>query len=127
MEIYPKIAGDYCFNKANERVTKYSSKEVEVRALVEGQFVARRALVEDFGLIVGPNTRIIATGGVSANKTILQVLSDVFNSPVYALVCHYFVCICRVDEIVKDFCLVGYSEFVDAGWSLQSQARHVQR
>lgn len=35
---------------------------------------------------VGPNTRIIATGGASANKAILQVLSDVFNSPVYVSV-----------------------------------------
>lgn len=34
----------------------------------------------------GPNSRIIATGGASTNKTVLQVLSDVFNSPVYTLV-----------------------------------------
>lgn len=54
-EIFPKIVGDYCFNKANDRVTKYSSKEVEVRALIEGQFVARRAHAEDFGFAIGEN------------------------------------------------------------------------
>ncbi|CAL7933877.1 unnamed protein product [Xylocopa violacea] len=84
-EILPFVIGDHRFNKANEEISRYSSKEVEVRALIEGQFVAKRAHAEDFGLVVGPNTRIIATGGASTNKAILQVLSDVFNSPVYIL------------------------------------------
>ncbi|XP_016840700.1 xylulose kinase-like isoform X2 [Nasonia vitripennis] len=82
-EILPRLVGDHRFNKANERIARYSSKEVEVRAVIEGQFVARRAHAEDFGFVIGPNTRIIATGGASNNKTILQVLADVFNSPVY--------------------------------------------
>ncbi|XP_043286890.1 xylulose kinase isoform X2 [Venturia canescens] len=82
-EILPSLIGDYRFNKANDEIGRYSSKEVEVRALVEGQFVAKRAHAEDFGFSIGPNTRIIATGGASANKAILQVLSDVFASPVY--------------------------------------------
>ncbi|XP_015183446.1 PREDICTED: xylulose kinase isoform X3 [Polistes dominula] len=82
-EILPSVIGDYRFNKANDEINRYSSKEVEVRALIEGQFVAKRAYAEDFGFVIGPNTRIIATGGASANKTILQVLADVFNSPVY--------------------------------------------
>lgn len=33
----------------------------------------------------GPNSRILATGGGSQNKTILQVLSSVFNLPVFGL------------------------------------------
>ncbi|XP_003492243.1 xylulose kinase [Bombus impatiens] len=82
-EILPFVIGDHRFNKANEEISRYSSKEVEVRALIEGQFVAKRAHAEDFGFVIGPNTRIIATGGASTNKSILQVLSDVFNSPVY--------------------------------------------
>ncbi|XP_036143451.1 xylulose kinase isoform X2 [Monomorium pharaonis] len=82
-EILPFVIGDYRYNKANDEIPRYSSKEVEVRALIEGQFVAKRAYAEDFGIIIGPNTRIIATGGASVNKAILQVLSDVFNSPVY--------------------------------------------
>ncbi|XP_053980420.1 xylulose kinase isoform X1 [Hylaeus volcanicus] len=82
-EILPFVSGDHRFNKANDEISRYSSKEVEVRALIEGQFVAKRAHAEDFGFVIGPNTRIIATGGASTNKAILQVISDVFNSPVY--------------------------------------------
>lgn len=82
-EILPFVIGDHRFNKANNEISRYSSKEVEVRALIEGQFVAKRAHAEDFGFVIGPNTRIIATGGASTNKAILQVLADVFNSPVY--------------------------------------------
>ncbi|XP_028049101.2 xylulose kinase isoform X1 [Monomorium pharaonis] len=82
-EILPFVIGDYRYNKANDEISRYSSKEVEVRALIEGQFVAKRAYAEDFGFVIGSNTRIIATGGASINKAILQVLSDVFNSPVY--------------------------------------------
>lgn len=36
--------------------------------------------------ILGEHSRIIATGGGSNNPAMLQVLSDVFNSPVYAQV-----------------------------------------
>ncbi|KAG7213110.1 hypothetical protein KM043_002433 [Ampulex compressa] len=82
-EILPFAIGDHRFNKANDEITRYSSKEVEVRALIEGQFIAKRAHAEDFGFVIGPNTRIIATGGASTNKSILQVLADVFNAPVY--------------------------------------------
>ncbi|NXW56282.1 XYLB kinase, partial [Eurystomus gularis] len=32
-----------------------------------------------------PRTRILATGGASRNEKILQVLSDVFNAPVYTI------------------------------------------
>ncbi|XP_046492636.1 xylulose kinase [Neodiprion pinetum] len=82
-EIIPFLNGDHRYNKANDEISRYSSKEVEVRAVIEGQFIARRAHAEDFGFTIGPNTRIIATGGASNNKAILQVLADVFNSPVY--------------------------------------------
>jgi len=37
-------------------------------------------------LILGKDTRILATGGASNNLAILQVLADVFSSPVYTLV-----------------------------------------
>ncbi|XP_066583123.1 xylulose kinase isoform X2 [Prorops nasuta] len=82
-EIIPFVIGDHRFNKANDEIGRYSSKEVEVRALIEGQFIAKRAHAEEFGFIIGRDTRIIATGGASTNMSILQVLSDVFNSPVY--------------------------------------------
>lgn len=43
----------------------------------------RRAVASDMGFTFGEDTRILATGGASANKAILQVLADVFNAPVY--------------------------------------------
>ncbi|CAG5106525.1 Similar to XYLB: Xylulose kinase (Homo sapiens) [Cotesia congregata] len=82
-EIIPALVGDHRFNKADDKISRYSSKEVEVRALIEGQFIAKRAYAEDFGFVIASNSRIIATGGASANKTMLQVLADVFNAPVY--------------------------------------------
>ena len=82
LEIHPLVAGDFRFNKFDERVARFS-KEVEVRACVEGQFMRLRAHAQDLGYTITPNTRILATGGASANRSILQVLSDVFNAPVY--------------------------------------------
>lgn len=52
-EIQPLIIGDYRYNKANEEISRYSSKEVEVRALIEGQFVGKRAYAEDLGFVIG--------------------------------------------------------------------------
>lgn len=52
-EILPPLSGDHRFNKANDEISRYSSKEVEVRALIEGQFVAKRAHAEDFGFTIG--------------------------------------------------------------------------
>ena len=34
-------------------------------------------------LDVGKSRRILVTGGASANDRILQIISDVFNAPVY--------------------------------------------
>lgn len=84
-EIIPSVKGDYRVNRANVQLSKFNSKEIEVRALIEGQFLGKRAYAEDLGFSPGENTRIIATGGASSNLTILQVLADVFNSPVYTL------------------------------------------
>ncbi|XP_028130191.1 xylulose kinase isoform X1 [Diabrotica virgifera virgifera] len=81
-EIIPFLHGDYRFSKGG-RVTKFNSLEVEVRAVIEGQCIRNRAYSEDFGLKIDKNTKILATGGASNNKAILQVLSDVFNVPVY--------------------------------------------
>ncbi|PNF32173.1 Xylulose kinase [Cryptotermes secundus] len=84
-EIIPSVKGDYRVNKANVQLSKFNSKEIEVRALIEGQFLGKRAYAEDLGVSLGENTRIFATGGASNNSAILQVLADVFNSPVYTL------------------------------------------
>lgn len=42
-----------------------------------------KAIASDMGFTFGESTRILATGGASANRTILQVMADVFNAPVY--------------------------------------------
>ncbi|PSN58396.1 Xylulose kinase [Blattella germanica] len=82
-EIIPFVKGDYRVNKANVGISKFNGKEIEVRAVIEGQFVAKRAHAEDLGFSTSKDTRIIATGGASNNLSILQVLSDVFNAPIY--------------------------------------------
>uniref|UniRef100_A0A3Q3MIA6 Xylulose kinase n=1 Tax=Mastacembelus armatus TaxID=205130 RepID=A0A3Q3MIA6_9TELE len=56
----------------------------DVRALVEGQFLSRRVHAERLGYCI-PGTRVLATGGASSNQELLQVLSDVFNAPVFTI------------------------------------------
>lgn len=56
----------------------------EVRALVEGQLLSMRAHAERFGLPSPPN-RIIATGGASANKCILTLISSIFGCNVHTV------------------------------------------
>ncbi|XP_050432024.1 xylulose kinase [Adelges cooleyi] len=82
-EIIPWIQGDYRFDKSDVPMDKFPSREIEIKALVEGQFIAKRAHAEQLGFKIEPKTRIIATGGASTNSALLQVLSDVFNAPVY--------------------------------------------
>ena len=53
-EIVPNgVQGDFRFNKSNEHVARFASVEAEVRALVEGQFMAKRIHAEDFGFELG--------------------------------------------------------------------------
>ncbi|XP_023254552.1 xylulose kinase-like, partial [Seriola lalandi dorsalis] len=48
------------------------SPQVEVRAVVEGQFLSRRVHAERLGYSIVPGTRVMATGGASSNRQILQ-------------------------------------------------------
>jgi xylulokinase len=82
-EIIPWIQGDYRFDKNDGPLDRFPSREIEVKALIEGQFIAKRAHAQQLGYTIDAKTRIIATGGASNNNTILQILSDVFNAPVY--------------------------------------------
>uniref|UniRef100_A0AAQ4Q138 Xylulose kinase n=1 Tax=Gasterosteus aculeatus aculeatus TaxID=481459 RepID=A0AAQ4Q138_GASAC len=84
MEITPPAVGVHLFDPDDNKVSSLSP-QVEVRALVEGQFLSRRLHAERLGYSITPGTRVLATGGASSNKDILQVLSDVFNAPVYTL------------------------------------------
>ncbi|KAK4294400.1 hypothetical protein Pmani_032982 [Petrolisthes manimaculis] len=84
-EITPGVEGLYRFNKTDEAVGRFASNEVEVRALIEGQFLAKRVHAERLGFATGIGGKVLATGGASNNKAILQVLADVFNATVYTL------------------------------------------
>lgn len=63
--------------------SRFSSPEIEIRALIEGQMLHHRAIAESMGFLFGNEAKILATGGASVNKSILQVIADVFNAPVY--------------------------------------------
>ncbi|KAM5313384.1 xylulose kinase isoform 2-T2 [Glossophaga mutica] len=82
MEITPEMIGRHRFSAENREVSAFP-KDVEVRALIEGQFLAKRIHAEGLGYRVMPRTKILATGGASCNRDILQVLADVFGAPVY--------------------------------------------
>ncbi|KAK2548131.1 Xylulose kinase [Acropora cervicornis] len=83
-EITPFAVGVHRFDEKGEKIESFP-KHVEIRALVEGQFMAKRAHAEALGYSLGANTSILATGGASSNVAILQVLADVFNAPVYTI------------------------------------------
>uniref|UniRef100_A0A672MHR0 Xylulose kinase n=1 Tax=Sinocyclocheilus grahami TaxID=75366 RepID=A0A672MHR0_SINGR len=84
MEITPPFAGVHRFNAEGQRVASFEH-EMEIRALIEGQFLAKRVHAEKLGYKIIAGTRVLATGGASSNKDILQVLSDVFSAPVYTI------------------------------------------
>jgi len=44
------IDGDHRYNKMGEKLTRFTSNEVEVRAVIEGQFLSRRIHAERIGL-----------------------------------------------------------------------------
>ncbi|XP_042812968.1 xylulose kinase isoform X2 [Panthera tigris] len=84
MEITPEIIGRHRFSAENHKVPAFP-RDVEIRALIEGQFMAKRIHAEGLGYQVMPKTKILATGGASHNRDILQVLADVFGAPVYVI------------------------------------------
>jgi xylulokinase len=81
-EITPNAVGVFRFDGSNTPVSSFSAA-VEVRAVIEGQFLSRRFHAENLGYSLGRTGRVLATGGASNNQQILQVLADVFNTPVY--------------------------------------------
>lgn len=85
MEIYPPLKGDFRFNAQNEPVSSFI-EAVEARACLEGQFLRLRLHSELLGYETtsnGNEASIKVTGGASCNPVLLQILSDIFNRPVY--------------------------------------------
>lgn len=52
-EIIPWIHGDYRFDKNDAPMDRFPSREIEIKALIEGQFIAKRAHTELLGYTIG--------------------------------------------------------------------------
>ena len=131
-EIIPPLKGSLRWNKSSttsnaelaKGVLKFSSSQTEIRALIEGQMLNRKAVASEMGFSFGENTRILSTGGASANNSILQVVSDVFNAPVYtqktieaallgaAYRAKYVLCKYKVQESCKSNKFESYYNFI---------------
>ncbi|XP_052758165.1 xylulose kinase [Galleria mellonella] len=85
-EITPRVrAGRHEEDAAGRagRAARLPGAAYEARALLEGQALGRRLHAADAGLALDSSSRVVATGGASVNKELLQIFADVFNTPVY--------------------------------------------
>merc|ERR1711957_293653 len=82
-EIIPRFNNSaiFRFDEEGKQVSQYTDAATEIRALVESQFLSMRVHASKLGLKTP--RRVIATGGASVNTALLQVISSVFNCPVY--------------------------------------------
>ncbi|KAK9134163.1 hypothetical protein Syun_013493 [Stephania yunnanensis] len=71
-------------NGVKERQVEEFDAPSEVRAVIEGNFLSMRAHAERFGM-PSPPKRIIATGGASANQSILKCVASIFGCDVYTV------------------------------------------
>jgi xylulokinase len=80
-EITPNVptSGHARFGPDDAKVDQFAA-EVEVRAVLEGQFLSMRLHGEKIGLVP---TRILATGGASKDATVIRIMADVFGCPVF--------------------------------------------
>ena len=74
-EITPPAQGCRRVNKDGVEQTEFT-KEVEIRCLVEGQFLAKLSHAIKLGFEITSSTRVLATGGASQNTRILQVVNS---------------------------------------------------
>ncbi|XP_036189074.1 xylulose kinase isoform X2 [Myotis myotis] len=116
-EITPEMIGRHRFSPENREVPAFPA-DVEIRALIEGQFLAKRIHAEGLGYRVLPKTKILATGGASHNGDILQVLADVFGAPVYVIDTANSACVgsaYRAFHALPRVCLVSMECLLYAG------------
>ena len=64
--------GVYLFDKNGTSVETFPP-EVEVRAIIESQFLAKLSHAKNLGYEIGHASRVLATGGAAVNTRILQV------------------------------------------------------
>ncbi|OWA50679.1 Xylulose kinase [Hypsibius exemplaris] len=81
-EIVPHAHGIHRFDGNDEALSELSPAQ-EIRALVEFQAIAKRYHLQCMGFHAKPETRIFVTGGGSRNRTLLQVIANVFQCDVY--------------------------------------------
>ena len=72
--------GVFRFGPQDEELQSFAEPEAEVRAVVEGQALSLRSHARQLGL--SRPQRLVASGGASVNRALLQVLADVFQAPV---------------------------------------------
>ncbi|GJW48505.1 xylulose kinase [Tanacetum coccineum] len=75
--------GDSLDGLVEHEVKEFDSTS-EIRALIEGQFLSMRGHAERFGM-PSPPKRIIATGGASANLSLLSSIASIFGCNVYTV------------------------------------------
>ena len=92
-EITPGLQGVYLFDGASNPITEVSPEQ-QVRAILEGQLLAKRLHSSSLGYLTSPGNRVLATGGASNNPHILQMIADVFDCRV-----------CVVDSTSNSACL----------------------
>ncbi|KAI8385009.1 uncharacterized protein BYT42DRAFT_564400 [Radiomyces spectabilis] len=80
-EIVPFAKGIHRFENG-QPVEEFSEPQTNVPAILESQFFSMLLRVK-YMMPLSKVRRILATGGASVNKNLLQVLSDVFGLPVY--------------------------------------------
>jgi xylulokinase len=82
-EIAPPVKdNDYLYGPNDSHVPSLLPVR-HVRAVVEGQLLAKYVHSRSLGYRITSTSRIIATGGAAQNKTILQILANIFNANVY--------------------------------------------
>ncbi|KAH8360940.1 hypothetical protein KR093_000537 [Drosophila rubida] len=64
-------------------LANFEDPKYDARALIEGQIMHRRVVATDAGFDVKGVNKIIAIGRSARNPHVLQIIADVFNTPVY--------------------------------------------
>ncbi|UMM24941.1 hypothetical protein L5515_004937 [Caenorhabditis briggsae] len=83
-EIVPrKPKGDYTFEIESEELNR--NPEKFARAVFESQCFFKLFYTQKMGFQKSTSSRIVVTGGGSRNTSLLQMLSDVFEMPVYSI------------------------------------------
>lgn len=82
-EIIPRVKkSDHRFDSGRNLVESFPP-EVEARAVLEHQCLAKRLHMERLGKVFDNEANLVLTGGASENPAIHQILADVLNCRVY--------------------------------------------